>query len=79
MSSQLLTLVLVPLIAFIVVVLPLWIVLYYRDRNRQSHALSADEWKEIMRMIETTERLETRLAALEAILDSDHKGWRNPS
>lgn len=79
MSGEVVALLLVPLLAFVLFVLPLWIVLYYRERSRQSHALSADEWKEIARMIETTERLEQRLATLEAILDQDNKGWRNIS
>jgi len=79
MSGLVFTLLFVPLLAFVLVVLPMWITLYYRDRNRQSHALSSEEWDEIRRMIETTERLESRLVTLEAILDADHKGWRNPS
>jgi phage shock protein B len=77
MNGYVFVLLFVPLMAFIVVVLPTWVVLHYRDRNRHSHTLSADEWRELQRMLETTERLESRLASLEAILDSEHKGWRN--
>jgi phage shock protein B len=77
MNGFVFALIFVPLMAFMLVVLPTWLVFYYRDRNRQSHSLSADEWQELQRMIETTERLERRLAALETILDRDHTGWRN--
>ena len=77
MNGFVFVLLFVPLMAFIVIVLPTWVVLYYRDKARQSHTLSADEWSELQRILETTERLESRLASLEAILDSDHKGWRN--
>ena len=77
MNGLVFTLLFVPLMAFTVIVLPTWLTLHYRDRNRHSHALSADEWKELQRMLEMTERLESRLASLEAILDNEHKGWRN--
>jgi phage shock protein B len=79
MSGFVFTLIFVPLMAFIVVVLPLAITLWFRDRNRQSHALTGEEWTEVRRMLEATERLESRIRSLEAILDSENKGWRNPS
>jgi phage shock protein B len=77
MNTLIFALVFVPLLAFILVVLPLWLVLYFRDRNRQSHALSNEEWQEVRRTLAMTERLDQRLASLEAILDANHKGWRN--
>ena len=77
MNGYVFTLLFVPLIAFIVIVLPTWIVLNSRDRNRRSRALGDDEWLEIKRTLEMTEKLDQRIATLEAILDHDHKGWRN--
>ena len=77
MNGYVFTLLFVPLIAFIVIVLPTWIVLNSRDRNRRSRALSDDEWQEIKRTLQMTEKLDQRIATLEAILDTDHKGWRN--
>lgn len=77
MNGYVFALIFVPLMAFILVVLPTWLVFYYRDRSRLSHSLSADEWRELQRIVETTEQLESRLAALETILDRDHRNWRN--
>ena len=77
MNTLIFALLFVPLLAFMLVVLPLWLVLYFRDRNRQSHALSNEEWNEIQRTLDTTARLEQRLASLEAILDANQQGWRN--
>jgi phage shock protein B len=76
MNGFVFTLIFIPLIAFVLVVLPLWIVLYYRDSSRRSRALSEDEWNEIRRTLELSEKLEQRLVTLEAILDAEHKGWR---
>ena len=77
MNALVFALLFVPLLAFMLVVLPLWLILYFRDRNRQSRALSNEEWNEIRRTLDTTERLEQRLASLEAILDANQQGWRN--
>lgn len=77
MSSYVFTLLFVPLIAFIVIVLPIWVTLYYRDRSRAGRELNADEWQEINRMLEQAERLEQRVNSLEAILDHQTPDWRN--
>ena len=77
MNALVFALLFVPLLAFMLVVLPLWLILYFRDRNRQSRALSNEAWNEIRRTLDTTERLEQRLASLEAILDANQQGWRN--
>jgi phage shock protein B len=77
MNGFVFALIFVPLMAFMLVVLPTWLVFHYRERTRQSHTLTADEWSELRGMLETAERLERRLAALETILDRDHAGWRN--
>lgn len=77
MNGLVFALIFVPVLAFLLVVLPMWLTLYYRDRNRQSHALSSEEWQEIRRTLELSDKLDQRIATLEAILDRDNKGWRN--
>lgn len=77
MNGFVFTLVFVPLMAFIVIVLPTWITFYYRDRRQRSRTLSEEEWNEVDAMISNSERLEARIATLEAILDAEHQGWRD--
>ena len=76
MNGYVFTLLFVPLIAFTVIVLPTWLTMYYRDKNRQSRELSGAEWEEIQRTLEHAEHLEQRVVSLEAILDAEHKDWR---
>ena len=76
MNGYVFTLLFVPLIAFTVCVLPIWITMYYRDKSRQGRELSGDEWEEIQRTLEHAERLEQRVMSLEAILDAEHSDWR---
>ena len=77
MSGLVFTIIFVPFLAFLVIVMPTWLVLYYRDKQRQSRELSVDEWHEISQTLERAEKLEERIATLELILDAEHKGWRN--
>jgi len=76
MNGYIFTLVFVPLMAFVVIVLPTWITFYYRDKRNSSRSLSEDEWKEVDAAVANTERLSNRIATLEAILDAEHRGWR---
>ena len=77
MSGLVFTLIFVPLLAFVVIVMPTWLTLHYRDQRRQSRELSTDEWNEIEQILARAEKLDERIATLELILDAEHKGWRN--
>ncbi len=77
MSGLVFTIIFVPLVVFLVIVMPTWLVLHYRDKQRQSRELSVDEWHEIEQTLERAGKLEERIATLELILDAEHKGWRN--
>ena len=51
MSGLVFTIIFVPLVLFLVIVMPTWLVLHYRDKQRQSRELSVDEWNEIEQKI----------------------------
>jgi phage shock protein B len=66
----------VPTVLFLVVVAPIWIVMHYRSVNRSSRSLSEDDRESIDTMLVTVDKLNERIASLEAILDADHPNWR---
>lgn len=66
----------VPLILFLVVVVPVWIVAHYTTRWRSSRVLSADDEKMLAELWELAPRLESRINTLERILDAEVPGWR---
>jgi phage shock protein B len=68
----------VPMILFMVVVAPTWIVLHYRSLNRSSRSLNEDDRENLEQMLVTVDRLTERIATLEALLDADHGDWRQP-
>ena len=66
----------VPMVLFLVIVAPIWIVMHYRSVNRSSRSLSDDDRESIDTMLVTVDKLNERIASLEAILDADHPNWR---
>ena len=69
----------VPMILFMAIVAPIWIVMHYRSRHRSSQSLSDDERESLDQMLATVDKLNDRIQSLEAILDADHPSWREQS
>ena len=65
-----------PIIIFMVIVAPIWLVLYYNTRRREANTLSADHQHVLNDMTSALERMEERMATLEKILDSEDPRWR---
>jgi phage shock protein B len=66
-----------PLIVFLVVVVPVWLILHYRSKRSSSpnaDALGADG--EVTELWQTARRMEERIRTLERILDADTPSWR---
>lgn len=73
MSSGLLF---VPLVLFVVVVLPLWLLLHYSTRWRTARTLTKADEKMLADLWSGIRRMEDRIATLETILDADAPGWQ---
>jgi phage shock protein B len=75
--SHLLELLFVPAVLFMVIVAPLWLIFHYVTLwKTQRNAGRADQGA-MSAMAETARRLETRVAALEKLLDAEAPGWRS--
>jgi phage shock protein B len=66
----------VPLIIFMTIVAPLWLVLHYVTRWRATKTLSAEDEKMLVDLWQSAKRMEERIRSLETILDHDAPGWR---
>ena len=66
----------VPIIIFMVVVAPIWIIAHYLTRWRSAKSLSSEEEKLLSELWEGVERMEGRIKNLESILDADGSDWR---
>jgi phage shock protein B len=65
-----------PMIIFLAVVAPMWIIAHYVTRWRVSKSISADDEQVLSDLWESSARMETRIATLEQILDAEAPGWR---
>ncbi|MCB1694437.1 MAG: envelope stress response membrane protein PspB [Pseudomonadales bacterium] len=66
----------VPVVVFLVVVAPIWIVFHYRTKANAVNGLTSRERAELNEMIEVANRMAARIETLEAILDVESPGWR---
>lgn len=66
----------VPVIVFLVIVAPIWIVLHYKSKARVADGLSSYENAELEDMIEVANKMAARIETLESILDVESPDWR---
>lgn len=68
----------VPIIVFLTIVAPIWIVVHYRYKSKANSGdgLSANDRAELDEMIEVANKMAARIETLESILDVESPGWR---
>ena len=66
----------IPVIVFITIVAPIWIVVHYRSKNKVVDGLSVSERADLDEMIVTANKMAARIETLESILDVESPGWR---
>lgn len=65
-----------PIIVFLVVVAPIWLILHYRSKNQAARSLSADEQSTLDQLMRISEKMDARLTALEKILENEDPNWK---
>lgn len=66
----------VPVIVFLVIVAPIWIIVHYVTRWRQTRMLSSEDEKLLAELWSSVDRMESRINNLERILDAEVADWR---
>ena len=69
----------VPMVLFMVIVAPTWIVMHYRSVSRSSSQLSEGDREALEEMLVAVDQMADRIESLESILDADHPNWRQES
>ncbi|GGP50623.1 MULTISPECIES: envelope stress response membrane protein PspB [Shewanella] len=65
-----------PIIIFLVIVAPIWLILHYRSKRQVSQGLTEEEFGQLNDLIAKAEKMSHRIETLEAILDTDSPEWR---
>ncbi len=66
----------VPVVIFLLVVAPIWIIVHYRSKANVVNGLSAGERTELNEMIEVANKMAARIETVESILDVETPGWK---
>ena len=66
-----------PLIIFMMVVAPIWLVLHYRSKRQVGQGLSEEEYIQLSELSEMADKMADRIKTLEAILDAETPDWRS--
>ena len=66
----------IPVVVFLVVVAPIWIIFHYKSKANVVDGLSASARTELDEMIEVANKMAARIETLESILDVESPGWR---
>jgi len=66
----------VPVIIFMIIVAPIWLVLHYRSKKQVSQGLSQEEYIQLSELSEAADTMADRIQTLEAILDAETPTWR---
>ena len=67
----------VPVVLFLVIVAPLWIIFHYRSKADVVGGLSQTERAELNEMIHVADKMAARIETLESILDVESPDWRS--
>ena len=65
-----------PVIIFMIVVAPIWLVLHYRSKKQVNQGLSQEEYIQLAELSESADIMANRISTLEAILDAETPDWR---
>jgi phage shock protein B len=65
-----------PVIIFMIIVAPIWLVLHYRSKKQVSQGLSREEYIQLSELSEMADIMADRIQTLEAILDVETPHWR---
>ena len=67
----------VPMIIFLVIVAPIWLILHYRAKNSSVKSLGAEEQETLDQLARVAEKMEARLQTLEQILETEDPTWKD--
>lgn len=65
-----------PIIIFLIIVAPIWLILHYRSKRQVSQGLTEEEYTQLNELITRADKMAQRIETLEAILDTEAPQWR---
>ncbi len=66
-----------PVMLFLLIVAPIWIIVHYRQRCKEVDGLNTKERVELSELARAANKMAARIETLEAILDAETPDWRD--
>lgn len=66
----------VPIVIFLIVVVPIWLPLHYRYLSKSKGSMSDDDRELLSEVLAKAEAMADRIETLEKILDAEAPNWR---
>lgn len=66
-----------PIIIFMMIVAPIWLILHYRSKRQVSQGLTEEEYSQLNELISRADKMAQRIDTLESILDTESPQWRS--
>lgn len=66
----------VPVVLFMVIVAPIWIVMHYRSKSHKESGISEAEHARLQELVKIADSMIVRIETLESILDQESPEWR---
>ncbi|RTR34328.1 envelope stress response membrane protein PspB [Shewanella atlantica] len=66
-----------PIIIFMIIVAPIWLILHYRSKRQVSQGLTDEEYTQLNELINRADKMAQRIDTLESILDTESPQWRS--
>lgn len=75
--EEIVGMIIAPIIVFLVIVAPIWLILHYRSKKQLNQGLSKEEIRTLNDLAGQAEKMADRIQTLESILDSESPEWRS--
>ncbi|QIZ75827.1 envelope stress response membrane protein PspB [Ferrimonas lipolytica] len=74
--EELFALLVAPLIIFMLLVAPIWLILHYRSKKQINQGLTEEEYQQLNELLRRADKMAERVDSLERILDTEAPEWR---
>ncbi len=74
--EEIMGLLIAPLIIFLLIVAPIWLILHYRSKKQLAQGLSEEEYQQLNQLLTRADKMSERIQTLEALLDQESPEWR---
>lgn len=75
--SEVVGIIVAPIVIFLIFVAPIWLIMHYRSKRQISQGLTSEQFHSLQNLAHKADQMADRIKTLEDILDAEAPDWRN--